>query len=550
MQAIQNSAKSTLPQIIVTGASEFLGRNFINQFKENFRIIAVADKSQAETGIPKHSNITWISKDISTIECIEDFAADIINGDAIECLAHFAINSSRFGFNKNKFKKNFAGIQNMLELARLINVRHFLFTSSLEVYKYSKDNSRIIYEDTKPDATDLFGSSLLKCEELVKKHSKYFKCSIVRQASVYSDWCENKSLFQFLNGSLSENLSSHFIAGKGNTAETYIHIIDMASLINKIISNEKNLSSENYFIAGNPCAVSEKELLEVLTIHNNAPGNLIHVSEKVSKIIAAIKKITNSKKDATYFPEIHKIDKRIEIDNRLTRQLLQWKPTRRYDLLRRIFVLIDKRKQNPDEWLRRNEASKCKTIYKNSPYPSLNFEFSKDLLLKKITEIVQDPFNGPRFKFLQTLNKSILAEELEKLILALQESVISSDNMFMYDYSEKTAQTLFQYDAEVQEYRFLMNSLNSILREAQIYSLSNHKDERKLNKIAFLLQLCADKAEDYFERLQTEKNKNSRIVTGMKQIKTDEFTALRNHLKNQAFPTGLRHDPAAKIFMN
>ncbi|MFH0864906.1 MAG: NAD-dependent epimerase/dehydratase family protein, partial [Bacteroidota bacterium] len=57
--------KIKLPTIILTGASGFIGRNFVEASVDKFRLICIARRSQQESGIPKHKNIFWIQADIS-----------------------------------------------------------------------------------------------------------------------------------------------------------------------------------------------------------------------------------------------------------------------------------------------------------------------------------------------------------------------------------------------------------------------------------------------------------------------------------------------------
>ena len=55
---------SNLPIIIVTGASGLIGRHFLDSFKHNHYIYALARRSQKASGIEFHPNIQWIRVDI------------------------------------------------------------------------------------------------------------------------------------------------------------------------------------------------------------------------------------------------------------------------------------------------------------------------------------------------------------------------------------------------------------------------------------------------------------------------------------------------------
>jgi len=57
--------KPQLPSILITGASGFIGRSFLDHVKDQFIIFAVARRSSKEANIPQHPNIHWIQWDIA-----------------------------------------------------------------------------------------------------------------------------------------------------------------------------------------------------------------------------------------------------------------------------------------------------------------------------------------------------------------------------------------------------------------------------------------------------------------------------------------------------
>ncbi len=54
-----------VPAVIITGASGFVGRNLLDDMKNDYRIFAIARRSQQECNAPIHPNIAWIRADIS-----------------------------------------------------------------------------------------------------------------------------------------------------------------------------------------------------------------------------------------------------------------------------------------------------------------------------------------------------------------------------------------------------------------------------------------------------------------------------------------------------
>ena len=60
------------PSIIVTGASGFVGRHFLEMAKENYLIYAIARRSQKEVGVAAHPHIKWIQVDIGNWPALKE----------------------------------------------------------------------------------------------------------------------------------------------------------------------------------------------------------------------------------------------------------------------------------------------------------------------------------------------------------------------------------------------------------------------------------------------------------------------------------------------
>ena len=57
--------RKKLTGIVVTGASGFIGRNFVIDAAKKYRLFCIARRSQKESGIPPNENIHWLHADIS-----------------------------------------------------------------------------------------------------------------------------------------------------------------------------------------------------------------------------------------------------------------------------------------------------------------------------------------------------------------------------------------------------------------------------------------------------------------------------------------------------
>ena len=60
----------SLPGILLTGASGFVGRNFIKSAIGKFRLFCVARRSMDEAGVQPDPNLRWIQVDIAEAQAI------------------------------------------------------------------------------------------------------------------------------------------------------------------------------------------------------------------------------------------------------------------------------------------------------------------------------------------------------------------------------------------------------------------------------------------------------------------------------------------------
>ena len=58
----------TLPTLVLTGASGFVGRHLLESLAGDYRIFGIARRSQVRCGAPVHPNITWFQVDIGERE--------------------------------------------------------------------------------------------------------------------------------------------------------------------------------------------------------------------------------------------------------------------------------------------------------------------------------------------------------------------------------------------------------------------------------------------------------------------------------------------------
>lgn len=125
-------------KVLVTGVAGFLGSNLLTKLlKEGHQVVGIDNLSMGRLENIEdhlnHSDFTFIKKDILEKETIEELDSDF---DVIVHLAAFKI--PRYGNAVDTLKINTKGSENMLELARKINCK-FVLASTSDVYGMNPD---------------------------------------------------------------------------------------------------------------------------------------------------------------------------------------------------------------------------------------------------------------------------------------------------------------------------------------------------------------------------------------------------------------------------
>lgn len=497
-----------IPSIVITGASGFIGSYVLDYLKEDFIIFAIARRSRKEANIPYHPNLHWLQCDISNWATVNEAAEYINKNSGADFIIHLA------AFYDFTYKDNLAyqivnidGTKNMLEFASKLNPKRFIFASSLAACKFPT-NGNVITEKTSPDADYHYAVSKKAGEMLVKKYADQFPCSVVRFAAVYSDWCEFAPLYKFLSCWLSKKIESRVIGGKGESAIPYIHIRDLCQMLQIIIAKTKTLSEFDIYNASPNGSTSHKELFQISTRYYfgeaikpfHLPKYLAYPALVVRKFLKILKLTT--KEPFEQFWMIRYIDKKLTVDSSYTQLILDWQPTARYNLKRRLLFLLEKLKSHPDEWSLKNEAALKRIAKRTNLMIYEKMVEQKDVLLTRIFEIILN--ENPKGIFTKYTEMPLndfqcYISAVYHLLLA---TIRSSDRSLLLKYIDDISIKRF---AEGFEPYILCETLR-LFSEVIISHLSAYKElsaikQELYDNIGLSLQIAQDEIEDLYDNL-------------------------------------------------
>lgn len=351
----------SLPGIVVTGASGFVGRHFLEAINGRYRMFCLARRSQFEAGIPRMENQRWTQVDIAHRDALLSVAQCINDHGGADYLIHLA---GYYDFTYDEHpeytRTNVHGTRNVLELAAALHVKRVIFSSSLAACRFPEDGVDIT-EDTPPDADFPYARSKKAAEELLRDFDAPFARTILRFAAIYSDWCEYPPVYSFLKTWLSPIWNARMLGGKGKSAVPYLHIRDLITLLIRVIERSDALPAFAIYNASPSHTTSHKDLYCAATgILYGKQCRAIHIPRLLAQPAVAVRQVVL---DLLGHPPFERtwmmryIDKDLRVDASRTHAELGWQPTPRYDLKRRTLILIENMKSYPEVWRQRNEAA-------------------------------------------------------------------------------------------------------------------------------------------------------------------------------------------------
>ncbi len=493
--------------ILITGASGFIGKYLIDALKDKYDIIALARRSSTEAGVPFHPNIRWIQWNIANKISFNEVMGYLIGRGGADVVVHLAgYYDYEYDDNPEYERTNVRGTKNVLELARQLDVKHFIFASSLAACNFPP-RGKEVDEASPTDAKFTYAVSKNAGEDLCNQYSKHFKCSVVRFAAIFSDWCEYGPLYQFIQTWVSGKWDSKILGGKGESAITYLHILDLVKLFNVLIEKTNKVEPYTTYIASPSGFTTHNELFETVTrdFYGQSvnpmfiPTLLAYPGLVVKKILGRLHLVSTPFEK---FWMLKYVDMQLSVNADQTMKTLKWKPTPRYHILRRMIYLLVKMKSHPNEWLLKNEAAtKRKTFRPNLVIYEFLIEHETEL-----TNQIIDTFNQeenvvlfPSYRSMDIKEFKIAISTLYNLLLG---SVRSADRILMQNYIDEIAVKRFQQGFSVQEVSMALEQFRDIIMNHLNKSkeLKNFKQE-VYDFVGLTMQLAIDEVEDVYHNL-------------------------------------------------
>ncbi|KPK83860.1 MAG: hypothetical protein AMS27_11695 [Bacteroides sp. SM23_62_1] len=499
-----------LPGIIITGASGFIGRHFIEASVRNFKLFCLARRSQNEAGIPGHENILWSQVDIGDFSNLQEVVQSINKHGGADYVLHLAGFYDFTMKNQPEYKyTNVTGTRNVLKLAQYLNIKRFIFASSLAACRFTKDARRFINEQSSANANYPYARSKRQAEELILNYSEMFPCTILRLAAVYSDWCEYPPLFSFLNTWLSNKWNSRIIGGKGTSSITYVHVNDLIKLILTVINNTDTLPQVTTYCASPTGTLSHNELFEAATrYYFGYPRKSIKIPKFIALPGVIFRAMLGDLVGQRPFERpwmMRYIDKKLVVDPTYTMQTLNWEPSSRNDLKRRLLFLIENMKNHYVEWTVRNETQMVRIAKRFNIQAYEVMLRNRELIINKMLDYISQSENKSRFANYRRLDQNLLKWYITMLYQLIATSIKVGDRIIIRKYIQAIAYRRYNEGFNVNETVDFLGSFEKILLSELLIDPDARETKNLLfSAISVAIQLSIDEMEESFETFESQ----------------------------------------------
>ena len=434
--------------VVITGASGFIGRHLVEEFKRDMRVFALARRSQRESDVPRHKNVIWMRADIADLAELTRIFHEIKQTGDAKYLIHLAAYYDFTGLPHPEYHRtNVIGTRNILNVAKSLDLSLLVFASSVAACSLPPQGS-FITEKTPPDAEHLYSWSKGEGETLIRNVSHDVPGVIVRLGAVYSDWCEYPPLYVLLNTWCGTSWRSRIIAGNGEAAIPYIHIADIKSFFRNLLQQSKQINPAEIFIASTSHTTSHRTLFQLTSRYNSSiakkPIYLNRVLTTMGLFGMDLWRKCSGKRLFERPWMRHYIDKVLAVDGSYTYERLGWSPDPKFHIERRLPFLIDGGKSKQHLWRSRNIVR----LYRETRRPGLwifsELQRLKNDLLSMVTGQLLAGSNCTPDSLFKALDEAEARKCAADVIDLLLRSIWTGERLIVINHVEKMRLDLLQ----------------------------------------------------------------------------------------------------------
>ena len=497
------------PALVLTGASGFVGRHLLDEFKDDHRIFAIARRSQRECGAPVHPNIAWMRVDIADRDGLARTFREIASAGGAETLVHLAGYYDFTGEDHPEYRRtNVEGTRNVLEAARSARVRRFVFASSVAACAFPRPEGPVT-ERTPPDGDHVYARSKREGEALVREAAGLLPSSIVRLGAIYSDWCEYPPLYVFLSTWLGRSWRARVLAGRGKMSIPYIHVRDLVSFFRHLLRAGHGLEPAEVLLASTAEDTPLDRLYELATrAYFGEARRPVFVPRLVAGAGLLAMDLAGRAVGHRSFEHPwmrHYLDRRLQVDNARSCRRIGWAPRPRYHIERRLPFATERLRSEPFEWLARNTAVLTRATLRPDLTIYQALLEGESQIVAALVRAIETERESAVLDAFRRMSRPELEWHARLFYRLLLSSVESGNRMLVVNYLEVTGPSRFAAGFGAEEISLFLRRLD----QAVLGWLAEREEVRGFrrelhDRVTVPLELAADEVREQHERYLAE----------------------------------------------
>jgi len=227
------------------------------------------------------------------------------------------------------------------------------------------------------------------------------------------------------------------------------------------------------------------------------------------------------------------LDLKLDTNSSYTRTTLNWEPSARYHIRRRLLFLLAKMKSNPIEWNVRNEAALKHISIRTNLLLYEHMISEKERIIRELSSRIASPELAERLPAYQQLNPHEFNLILSTLFNVLASSVLNVDRTLMIHYIDDIAATRFKEGFTSAEVSTVLTILNDMVSKFLMEVPDIQATRQEIHDfIGITIQMAQDELEEQYEdflkflKPQPEHSKVRINIDGMEYLANPESSIL------------------------
>ncbi len=347
------TTNKSLPIVLITGSSGFLGKAIAIGLKDRYRVIGFDLPNARQAAKGTETVPVDLTSDDSVAKAVQE-VRERGNGH-IASVIHLAAYYDTTGQDNPKYDAvTVQGTRRLLSALKTLETEQFVFSSTLLVHAPSPEKGVRIDEESPLDPPWAYPKSKVETEALIGRERGDIKTVILRLAGVYDEDCRAAFVAQQIARIFERRPTAYLFTGDLESGQPYLHRDDLVDAVVRTVDRRAELPDETVLLVGEEETFSYQEMQQRI-------GRLVHDEEW--RTLSLPKGLTKAgswfqtevlDQDTDIQPwMIENSDDHYEIDVSRARELLGWQP--RHSLAETLPEMIRRLKVDPTDWYEKNK---------------------------------------------------------------------------------------------------------------------------------------------------------------------------------------------------